>query len=57
MATYTINPERETLHGQFSRDFSPALTIDADDTVIYHTLDAGVRGVHALLPHGALVRI
>jgi acetamidase/formamidase len=40
MATYTIVPERETLHGQFSRDFSPVLTIDSGDTVIYQTLDA-----------------
>jgi acetamidase/formamidase len=41
MATYTIIPERATLHGQFSREFPPALTMDAGDTVIYRTLDAG----------------
>jgi acetamidase/formamidase len=41
MAIYTIAPERETLHGQFSRDFSPVLTINSGDTVIYRTLDAG----------------
>jgi acetamidase/formamidase len=41
MATYSIVPERATLHGQFSREFPPALTIDAGDTVIYRTLDAG----------------
>jgi len=41
MATYTIVPERKTLHGQFSRDFPPVLTIDSGDTVIYRTLDAG----------------
>jgi acetamidase/formamidase len=40
MTTYTIVPERATLHGQFSRDFSPVLTIDSGDTVIYRTLDA-----------------
>jgi len=41
MATYSILPERATLHGQFSREFPPALTIDPGDTVIYRTLDSG----------------
>ena len=41
MATYTIEPERRTLHGKFSRDFPPVLTIDSGDTVVYRTLDAG----------------
>ena len=41
MVTYNIVPERQTLHGQFSRDFSPVLTIDSGDIVIYRTLDAG----------------
>lgn len=41
MATYTIEPERRTLHGSFSREFSPILTIDSGDTVRYRTLDAG----------------
>lgn len=41
MTTYNILPERDTLHGQFSRELPPVLTIDAGDTVIYKTLDAG----------------
>ncbi len=41
MATYTIAPERQTLHGQFSRNFPPVLTIDPGDTVVFSTLDAG----------------
>lgn len=41
MATFTIEPERRTLHGKFSREFPPVLTIDAGDTVVYQTLDAG----------------
>src|SRR2546430_4020224 len=41
MATYTIEPERRTLHGKFSRDFPPVLTIYSGDTVVYRTLDAG----------------
>jgi acetamidase/formamidase len=41
MATYTIEPERRTLHGKFSREFPPTLTIDSGDTVRFRTLDAG----------------
>ncbi|MEO7018606.1 MAG: acetamidase/formamidase family protein [Ktedonobacteraceae bacterium] len=41
MTVYTMVPDRQTLHGQFSRDFPPVLTIDSGDTVIYRTLDAG----------------
>lgn len=41
MANYSIHPERSTLHGSFSRDFQPILTIDSGDTVRYSTLDAG----------------
>jgi acetamidase/formamidase len=40
MALYTLDPERSTLHGHFSRDLPPVLTIDPGDTVRYHTLDA-----------------
>jgi acetamidase/formamidase len=41
MARYTIEPERRTLHGSFSRELEPVLTIDPGDTVCYRTLDAG----------------
>ena len=41
MTIHHIEPERATLHGQFSRDWSPVLTIDPGDTVVYRTLDAG----------------
>ena len=41
MTIHTIEPERATLHGSFSRDFSPALTIEPGDTVHFRTLDAG----------------
>jgi acetamidase/formamidase len=41
MATHVVEPTRETLHGIFSRDFSPILTIDSGDTVVFRTLDAG----------------
>lgn len=35
-----------TLHGHFSRDFPPVLTIDPGDTVTFRTLDAGGRPAH-----------
>jgi acetamidase/formamidase len=41
MATYTIEPERKTLHGTFSRDYPPVLTIDSGDTVCFRTLATG----------------
>ncbi len=41
MAYHVIEPERATLHGRFSRDLSPVLTIDPGDTVRFRTLDAG----------------
>ncbi len=41
MAVYHILPTRENLHGTFSRDYAPILTIEDGDTVIFQTLDAG----------------
>ena len=41
MATFHIEPERGMLHGTFSRDLPPALTIESGDTVVFRTLDAG----------------
>lgn len=40
MATYSVEPIRENLHGTFSREFPPILTIEPGDTVVYRTLDA-----------------
>lgn len=52
MTIYTIEPERQTLHGQFSRDLPPCLTIESGDTVRYPTLDAG-WGLEAPIGNGA----
>ncbi len=41
MATYRIEPTRETLHGSFSREYPPILTIDSGDTVLFRTLNSG----------------
>jgi len=41
MATYSVQPERATVHGSYSRDYAPIMTIDSGDSVTYRTLDAG----------------
>ncbi len=41
MTTHYLEPERSTLHGHFSRDLAPVLTVEPGDTVVYRTLDAG----------------
>lgn len=41
MALHIIEPERKTLHGQFSSDLAPVVTIDSGDTVRYRTIDVG----------------
>ena len=38
---HEIPLERRTLHGHFSRDLPPILTIDSGDTVAFGCLDAG----------------
>jgi len=40
MASYEIAPERRTLHGKFSREWEPVLTVEPGDTVRFQTLDA-----------------
>ena len=41
MATYRIEPTRDTLHGTFSREYPPILTIESEDTVHFRTLNSG----------------
>lgn len=41
MAHYTVQPDRRTLHGTFSREYPTILTIASGDSVVYSTLDAG----------------
>jgi acetamidase/formamidase len=38
--THEIGPSRRTLHGHFSADLQPVVTIDPGDTVRFRTLDA-----------------
>jgi acetamidase/formamidase len=38
---HRMEPGRDTLHGVFSRDLPPALTIDPGDTVVFSTLESG----------------
>lgn len=41
MAHYSLRPERSTLHGSFSKHYTPILTIQSGDTVQFETIDAG----------------
>jgi acetamidase/formamidase len=41
MASYEVQPDRRSLHGKFSRDHDPILTVEDGDTVRFRTLDAG----------------
>lgn len=41
MARHRIEPGPATMHGRFSREIPPALTIDPGDTVEFRTLDVG----------------
>jgi acetamidase/formamidase len=38
--SYSLEPDRRTLHGHFSRDLPPVLTVDPGDSVRLRTLDA-----------------
>lgn len=40
MRTHQLKPHRSTLHGTFSHQWEPALTIDPGDSVEFETLDA-----------------
>jgi acetamidase/formamidase len=40
MASYSLEPDEDTLHGFFSPDLPPVLTIQSGDTVRLRTLDA-----------------
>jgi acetamidase/formamidase len=40
MPLHQLDARRETLHGHWSRDLAPALTIDPGDTVCFRCLDA-----------------
>ncbi len=41
MALHELPLERRTLHGHFSRDLRPVLSVDSGDSVAFSTADAG----------------
>src|SRR5437899_7044119 len=41
MTLHRLGPAAGTVHGIFSRELAPALTIASGDTVVFQTLDAG----------------
>jgi acetamidase/formamidase len=51
MALHEIPLERRTLHGHFSRELEPILTVDSGDSVAFACLNAGWRTAeHELFP-------
>ncbi|MCI0395289.1 MAG: acetamidase/formamidase family protein [Chloroflexi bacterium] len=58
MATYVIEPDEQTLHGFFSPELPPILTIESGDTVRFRTLDAdwGLEPFTEFLPSGPAPR-
>jgi acetamidase/formamidase len=44
VAVHEIPLERRTLHGHFSRDLEPILTVDPGDSIAFSCLNAGWRG-------------
>jgi acetamidase/formamidase len=44
MAVHEIPLQRRTLHGHFSRDLEPILTVDSGDSIAFSCLNAGWRG-------------
>ena len=53
MTTHTIALGPETLHGYYSRELTPVVTIDPGDIVRCQTLDAGWGAVRQSDPFGA----
>ena len=41
MASHEIQLERRALHGHFSRELEPILTVDSGDTIVFSCLDSG----------------
>ncbi|MCH7489588.1 MAG: acetamidase/formamidase family protein [Gemmatimonadetes bacterium] len=41
MAVHSIQPATGTVHGHFSRELAPVLTVESGDTVVFQTLDSG----------------
>lgn len=52
---HQLEPTRATLHGHFSPDLPPVLTIDPGDTVIFRTLDSN-WGLESYIPGQSINR-
>jgi acetamidase/formamidase len=51
MALHEIPLERRTLHGHFSRDLEPVLTVESGDSIVFSCLNSGWRNAeHELFP-------
>ncbi|RYG24434.1 acetamidase [bacterium] len=52
MATHELHPTRASLHGRFSNDLPPALTVASGDSIVASTLDADWALVEQSDPFG-----
>jgi acetamidase/formamidase len=51
MALHEIPLERRTVHGHFSRDLEPVLTVESGDSIVFSCLNSGWRNTeHELYP-------
>ena len=57
MTVHTIGPQHNNLHGYFSSEIVPALTIRTGDTVRYRTLDAGWSKIEQQKPFDRPVKV
>ncbi|HKQ58279.1 MAG TPA: acetamidase/formamidase family protein [Candidatus Eisenbacteria bacterium] len=52
MSLHEVEPAPSTVHGCFSRDLPPILTVDPGDRIRYRTLDAGWSLIEQADPYG-----
>jgi acetamidase/formamidase len=57
MTLHTIEPSPETLHGFFSNELAPVMTIESGDTARYRTLDAGWSKIEQEKPFERPVKV
>lgn len=51
MALHEIPLERRTLHGHFSRELEPVVTVDSGDSIVFSCLNSGWRDADHVLPY------
>ncbi len=54
---HSLEPTLSNLHGHYSRDLKPILTISSGDTICYKTLDAGWGEIHQPNPFAKSIKL